>query len=331
MSTIQKENKRTKNKKHLALKVISIILCIVIVMTGIISVCLYNFAFNVSSPIHMTKVIPNNMVIDENLTYSGEVGTVNVENWFKENRQDVYMTTDDNLKLHAYYCESIEESNKYVIACHGYTSKAADMGVYAMHFADKGFSVLMPDARAHGESDGKIIGMGWPERFDLLKWINMIIENDPQAQIILYGISMGAATVMMTSGESMPENVIAVIEDCGYSSVFDELKWQANSMGHVPDFPLVYTVSLLNEMKSGFSLKEASAVEQVKKSTTPTLFIHGSEDWLVPFDMLDKVYEAANCEKEKLVVEGAGHAASSSTDPELYWSTIFDFISAYTK
>lgn len=146
------------------------------------------------------------------------------------------------------------------------------MGVYAIHFADKGYSVLMPDARAHGESEGNLIGMGWPERFDILKWIDKIIESDPEAQIVLYGISMGAATVMMTSGENLPDNVKAVIEDCGYSSVFDELKWMANSMGHVPSFPLVYEVSLINELKSGFSLKEASAVEQVKKHYTNTFY-----------------------------------------------------------
>lgn len=160
----------------------------------------------------------------------------------------------------------LKKTNKYIIACHGYTSKAAEMGVYAIHFADKGYSVLMPDARAHGESEGNLIGMGWPERFDILKWIDKIIESDPEAQIVLYGISRGAATVMMTSGENLPDNVKAVIEDCGYSSVFDELKWMANSMGHVPSFPLVYEVSLINELKSGFSLKEASAVEQVKKA-----------------------------------------------------------------
>ncbi len=331
MSIVEKTKKTTKNKKRLALKVISIIFCVVVLLICIMSVFLYNFAFNIKSPVHMTKLIDMSTPIDENLTYSGEIGTVNVENWFKENRQNVYMTSDDGLKLHAYYCESPEKTNKYLIACHGYTSKAADMGVYAMHFTDKGYSVLMPDARAHGESEGNIIGMGWPERLDILKWINTVIEKDPEAQIVLYGISMGAATVMMTSGEDMPQNVKAVIEDCGYSSVFDELKWQANSMGHIPEFPLIYTVSLINEIKSDFSLKEASAVEQIKKSTTPTLFIHGSDDWLVPAEMIDKVYDAASCEKEKLVIDGAGHAASSSTAPEIYWSTIFDFVSTYTE
>ena len=76
-------------------------------------------------------------------------------------------------------------------------------------------------------------------------------------------------------------------------------------------------------------LEEGSAVEQVKKSKTPTLFIHGEQDSFVPFEMLDIVYEAANCEKEMLVVEGAAHAASSSVNPNLYWGTIDNFIKKY--
>lgn len=320
---------KTKSKKHKAVKICSIVICVILAVLIAASVFLYNFAFVISSPVHMTKLIDMNAPNDDGLTFSGESGTVNIKEWFEKTRQDKFITSDDGLKLHAYYCESTAQRGKYVIACHGYTSKADDMGLYAKYFTEKGFSVLMPDARAHGQSEGNIIGMGWPERLDILKWINTIVETDKNAQIVLYGISMGAATVMMTSGEDLPENVKAVVEDCGYSSVFDELKWQANSMAHLPAFPLVHTVSLINEAKSGYSLKEASAVSQLKKSHTPTLFIHGSEDWLVNPEMVNTVYDALECEKEKLIVKGAEHAASSSTDPELYWSTIFRFIGKY--
>ena len=86
---------------------------------------------------------------------------------------------------------------------------------------EQGWNVLLPDMRTHGESEGKYIGMGWLDRLDVLKWIDLIRERDEQAQIILHGVSMGGATVMMTSGEALPENVRAVIDDCGYTSVWD--------------------------------------------------------------------------------------------------------------
>lgn len=323
MNTIRE--KKAKSKKKRAVKIVSIILAILIALIAVLSVFFYNFVFVINSPIHMTKLIDMGDPVDEGLTYSGEMGTVNIENWFKDSREDRYIVSDDGLKLHAYYCKSPKDTHKYVIACHGYTGKAGDMGVYAMNFTDNGFCVLMPDARAHGESEGKVIGMGWPERFDILRWIDYIVEQDSEAQIVLYGISMGAATVLNTTGEKLPDNVKAAIEDCGYSSVSGLMR----SMSHMPNFPLIYGVSLVNQISGGESLIKENVTDQVKKSSTPTLFIHGTDDWLVPFDMLDELYNAAECEKQRLEVKGASHAGSSSTEPELYWSTVFNFVSNY--
>ena len=63
--------------------------------------------------------------------------------------------------------------------------------------------------------------MGWLDREDILRWIDFILADDPQAEIVVHGISMGAATTMMTAGEDTPENVKVFIEDCGYTSVWD--------------------------------------------------------------------------------------------------------------
>ena len=195
-------------------------------------------------------------------------------------------------------------------------------------FYELGFNVLAVDARAHGDSEGAKIGMGWPERRDIAGWIKLILSWDPDARIILHGVSMGAATVLMASGETLPENVKAVIADCGYTSEWDEFIWEAETL-HIPWFPVLNAASLLSKLRDGYDFKQASALDQVKKSRIPTLFIHGSEDELVPYKMLGELYLAAACEKEKLTVEGAGHALSSSVDPELYWSTVERFIEKY--
>ena len=202
------------------------------------------------------------------------------------------------------------------------------MAGFVNKFYSLGYNVLAVDARAHGDSEGTKIGMGWPERMDVIEWIKLILSWDSDAKIILHGVSMGAATVLMASGEALPENVKVVIADCGYTSEWDEFRREADVL-HIPWFPVLNVASELSKLYDGYNFKQASAIEQVKKSRIPTLFIHGSEDELVPYDMLGELYSAASCEKECLTVNGAGHALSSSVEPELYWNTVERFIDKY--
>ena len=204
------------------------------------------------------------------------------------------------------------------------------MAPYAKMFYDMGYSALTPDARAHGESEGDYIGMGWLERPDVLGWIDSVTGTDPDAEIVLLGVSMGGATVMMAAGEDLPDNVKCIVEDCGYSSVWDEFRLQLKNVFGLPSFPLLNAASLISRLRAGYSFEEASSVDQLKKATVPMLFIHGDADTFVPFSMLDVVYEAcASAEKEKLVVHDAAHGAAADTDPELYWDTVTAFVGKY--
>ena len=143
------------------------------------------------------------------------------------------------------------------------------------------------------------------------------VELDPEAEIVLYGVSMGAATVMMASGEAdLPVQVRCVIEDCGYTSVWDEFSGQLKELFGLPPFPVLNAADLVCRIRAGYSITEASALRQVERSVTPTLFIHGEEDTFVPFWMLEELYQAASCEKEKLAVPGAAHAESAAVAPE---------------
>ena len=140
---------------------------------------------------------------------------------------------------------------------------------------------------------------------------------------------MGAATVMMATGENLPSNVKVAIEDCGYTSIWDEFEMQLKLLYNLPTFPALDAASAVCKVRAGYMLEEGSSVEQVKKSKTPTLFIHGDQDRFVPFEMLDVVYESATCEKQKLVIQGATHAQSSAINSQLYWKTINGFIEKY--
>ena len=250
------------------------------------------------------------------------------EKWLKENSKDVYIKTTNKgiLNLHAYEIENPQKSEVWAIVIHGYLIEGKNMAYYAKEFFSKGYNVLLVDLRGHGQSEGNYVGMGWHDRLDIVDWINYLIEKNNDYKIILHGVSMGGATVMMATGEELPNNVKVAIEDCGYSSIWDEFKMQLKLLYNLPTFPVLNAASTVCNMKAGYKIEEGSSIEQVKKSKTPTLFIHGNQDKFVPFEMLDKVYEVANCKKEKLVIEGAAHAEAVSVNPELYWKTIDEFI-----
>ncbi len=261
--------------------------------------------------------------VDENW----EVIRQETEEWYENNTPEVaQITSADGLKLYADIYTSNPDSHKWVIAVHGYTASRLMMPSYGCMFSRHGFNVLAPDLKGHGESEGDYIGMGWPDRKDILLWIDVICQRDPQAEIVLYGVSMGAATVMMTSGEDLPSNVKAVVEDCGYTSVWDIFADEMDVLFHLPTFPLLNTASVIATMRAGYDFTEASSVEQVKKSTVPMMFIHGSEDNFVHTEMVYDVYAACNTRKEIMVVENAGHGQSYYYAPEMYEERVFAFL-----
>lgn len=249
--------------------------------------------------------------------------------WFEENSENINITSTHNgkINLHAYEMKNaLNHDNTWIITIHGYMSEGNNLLWITPEFYRKGYNLLIPDLRGHGFSEGNYIGMGWHDRLDIIDWINYLIKKYPDCKIILWGVSMGAATTMMVTGEDLPENVKFAIADCGYTSAWDEFKYQLKTLFHLPAFPILYAANTITKIRAGYSLKEASAIEQVKKSKTPTLFIHGGADTFVPFKMLDEIYEAANCKKEKLIIEEAGHGMSKSVNPDLYWKKVDEFI-----
>lgn len=251
------------------------------------------------------------------------------DSWLSQNAKDVYITTSSNgnLKLHSY--EINNNSDIWAVVIHGYSGKGQDMVYFAKEYYERGYNVLVVDLRGHGESQGDYIGMGWHDRLDIIDWTNYIVNKNSNSKIIIHGVSMGAATVMMATGEDLPKNIKVAIEDCGYSSIWDEFEMQLKLLYNLPSFPALNAASAVCKIRAGYMLEEGSCVEQLKKSKTPTLFIHGDQDKFVPFEMLDIVYETANCEKQKMVVQGAAHAQASSINPQLYWKTIDGFIEKY--
>lgn len=249
----------------------------------------------------------------------------------KSNFETVSITSMDGLKLKGYYLEANEPTNQTVIIAHGYAGKAKNMAAYAKYYHETlNYNVLMPDARGHGASEGDYIGFGWPERKDYLQWIDYIIDrNGEDSNIALHGVSMGASTVLMTSGEELTNQVKAIIADCGYTSAKDVLSYQLKRMYHLPSFPIIQTTSLLTKIRAGYSFGEASAIEQVKKTNLPILYIHGEADTFVPVEMVHELYEATPSEKDLYSVPKAEHGNAYDINPALYEEKVSSFLTNY--
>ena len=129
---------------------------------------------------------------------------VNDLNWMKEHSEDIFGESFDGLKLHAYLIENPNSNGKWAVTVHGYTGRADNFATIDKIFYENGYSIISPDLRGHGSSEGEYIGMGWHDRKDVLMWVDKIIEMRPDSDIVLYGVSMGGATVMMTSGGISP-------------------------------------------------------------------------------------------------------------------------------
>ena len=152
--------------------------------------------------------------------------------------EDWWLTSGDGLQLHA-LCVRAGGNAPWAVLCHGYTGQASGMAEYARRFYDAGFSLLLPDARGHGQSEGRYIGMGWPERRDIAAWVQRVTAENGAPDIVLMGVSMGAATVMMTAGEPLPPNVRAIVEDCGYTTAWEEFRYQLKKTYGLPPFPVL--------------------------------------------------------------------------------------------
>ena len=313
------------NKKKKIILTISILLLIVILgVGGLVGNYFYNLALN---PFTSKDMIFGDDDDDTSLEVEADV------NWLikDSNYIDTYITSSDNLKLHAYEVKNENKTDKWAIVVHGYTSEGKLLSSKAKHLYNMGYNVLVPDLRSHGSSEGDYIGMGWHDRLDIIDWINYIVKNNPKSEIALHGTSMGSATVLMVSGEKLPSNVKAIVADCGYTSVYDEFSYQLKQLFNLPAFPIMNFSDVVTHIRAGYCLNDASAINQVKKSTTPILYIHGDKDDFVPYYMMDELYNATNSEKEKLTIEGGEHANSDLVNPKLYWSTVNSFLEKYIE
>ena len=245
--------------------------------------------------------------------------------------RDTFIISPDGVRLHAFYAHASRPRRETAVIVHGYTDNAIRMfhiGYLYNHSLD--YNILLPDLRYTGLSEGNAIQMGWLDRKDVIQWIHTApsIFGD-SLQAVVHGISMGAATTMMVSGEALPSYIKCFVEDCGYTSVWEQFRKELKEQFGLPPFPLLYTASLFCQWQNGWNFHEASAEKQVRLCKNPMLFIHGDKDDFVPTWMVNRVYDAKPQPKELWIVPGAEHATSYKLYPETYTEKVRTFTRKY--
>lgn len=254
------------------------------------------------------------------------------EEWLEQaERRKIQVRTADGYLLTAAEFPA-QTKDRWVLLLHGYTGWKEEMYQFACWYQQQGYSVLVPDLRCQGESEGDFIGMGWTDHYDCELWIAHILEQAPEAQIVLHGQSMGAATALLMAGSpEASEHIKAVVSDSAYTSAYEMFGDKITEWFHLPAALFVDSACVMLRIRGGYDLKDASPLRAVAVSAVPTLFIHGDEDRMIDVNMSYELFEAASCEKELFIVEGAGHAQAQDKAPDVYYGRISAFLGRYLQ
>lgn len=315
-----------------------IIVLIIIFLIAVLYFILVNFLVSAALvPSFMRKLESFQRITDESYAAQVQTSDIQVNRQLALNHTDEWLESVDSRKISAvsedgytliateFYGQ--EDTHLWVLVLHGYTGWKEEMYPFACWYYEEGYQVVVPDLRCQGESDGDFIGMGWTDHYDCTLWIDYILSQDADARIVIHGQSMGAATaLMMTGEETLSDHVVAVVSDSSYTDAYSMFGDKVTEWFYLPAFPLVDSARLVLLLRGGYDLTDASAINAVAKSSTPTLFIHGSSDAMIAVQMSKDLYDAATCPKELLIVESAGHAQTQDKDPDAYYGAIREFL-----
>ena len=249
--------------------------------------------------------------------------------WMEENRkrphENFEIKSHDGLTLRATYYE-YKPGAVIELIFHGYRGNSErDLCAAVERCWALGRSVMLIDQRASGKSDGSVISFGINERRDAVLWARFAAEHfGRDARLMLGGVSMGAATAVLAAGEELPENVVCIMADCGYSSAKEIIKKVIGEM-HLPPAVFYPLVRLAGKLFGGFDLEETSPIEALSRTKIPVIFIHGTNDDFVPHLMSEEMYAACPTVKKLVLIDGAGHGIAYPHAPEEYISALAEF------
>lgn len=251
--------------------------------------------------------------------------------WLDQQKTEkVSILSFDGLKLKGIFLPAEQKTDKIILAVHGFRVNAMkDFAGLVYFYHQQGYHVLLVDDRAHGASEGKYIGFGCLDREDCYRWVHYLDQRfQGKCSIFLHGISMGAATVLMTSSMNLPRSVKGIIADCPYTSIWEEFCYltEREKKSWLIMYPIMKLAGKICKVVAGYEYDEISSAEEVKDTKIPILLIHGKEDRFVPPSMSEKIYNNCVSEKKLLIVPNAKHAESYYVAKEKYEESVLNFI-----
>lgn len=263
--------------------------------------------------------------------YKADQRVKNTEYFLSKNPEDLTLKSCKGQTMKAWFVPK-EGSKRFVICVHGYGSTGTDefSHMFPFYSEEMGYNYLIPDLTAHGRSKGYFIGFGSFDSKNILLWVNYLIERfGEDIEIILHGISMGAATVMNVNETDPPPQVKLIIEDCGFTCAYDQVYDTAKHALGFDCKHLLASTNALCKVFAGYRLEESNPLGNMDKAKNPVLFIHGEEDKFVPFDFGKQLYEACPTPKDYFWVPDSKHADSYYKAKEQYEEKVKSFIAAH--
>ncbi|MBF0713348.1 alpha/beta fold hydrolase [Gemella sp. GH3] len=280
----------------------------------------YNFALN--------PTVDKSAVASQDS--DGEVDTRLADNqkWFDNNKREYVSTsvTGDKIVGYSFVQNDTSKNNKWVIVTHGFTTDARYMSNYIKSFYDRGYNVFAPDLIAHGNSEGKAYAMGGYDSSDLVNWVKKISSEYNNPPIVLFGISMGAATTINSLNKGLPSNVVGFIEDSGYIRLKEEFTYQLDKLFGLPSFPVIPLSNLVTKVRAGYNFGDVDATEALSTTKLPVLILHGDADGFVPVDNSKEAYNLLTSDKEIHIFKEAKHCQAERKYNEEYWSYVDNFL-----
>lgn len=279
-----------------------------------------------SYKILLNAVKPNTR--DYHQTYHKELsyGRFSEEEFHQLAKEEFNLESEFGYNLHGFFFPN--NSDKTIIILHGITVNLWTSIKYMKMFYNRGYNVCVYDHRNHGLSGGDFSSLGVYEKYDARQIIEYIKHRVGEDSIVgLHGESMGAGTAMMTLG--ITDDVDFLIEDCGYSTMYKELKVRLNEDHGLPAFPFLQISNQLVRQLYDFDFFVDSPLIAMSNSYVPTLFIHGGNDSYVPTSMVYDLYNAKVGPKELHVFEDSKHAASFVDYGYEYVKVVHSFLDKY--
>lgn len=249
--------------------------------------------------------------------------------WIKSHEMElVEIESEDGLKLRGRLIKN-PKAKGTVLMFHGYrTHPEVDFSASSHVYYESGNHILLIDQRASGASEGKYIGFGVLESRDCKRWTEYVEKRfGSDKDIIIAGLSMGASTVLMAAGHDLPKNVKGIVADSAFSSPNEIIQKKISQSYHCNSKMITMAIGIWSRLLAGYSLRELSVLDTMKKNQIPVFFIHGKADRLVPVEMTVKAAEICLAPKKILLVENAEHGTGYLVENEMYKNMLREFCS----